>query len=66
MHVCVSEKETGVAWPLSEDARTQAAKGVTVQLAATTPTLMWPTEKMEECGEKKPQKFESGEHEWYA
>ena len=34
------EKETGVAWPLSEDARPQAAKGDAVQLAATTPTQM--------------------------
>ena len=42
-----AEKETGVAWSLSEDARPQAAKGDAVQLAATTPTQMWPTEKME-------------------
>ena len=51
---------TGVAWPLSEDARTQAAKGAADQLAATTPTQMWSTEKIEGCGEKRPHKFESG------
>ena len=45
-----------MAWPLSEDAQPQAAKGDAVQLAATTPTQMWPTEKMERCGEKRPQK----------
>ena len=50
----MAEKETGVAWPLSEDARPQAAKGDAVQLAATTPIQMWTTEKMERCGEKRP------------
>ena len=42
------------------DARPQAAKGDAVQLAATTPTQMWPKEKMEVCGEKRPQKCGSG------
>ena len=42
-----AEKETGVAWLLSEAVRPQAAKGDAVQLAATTPTQMWPTEKIE-------------------
>ena len=45
-----------MAWPLSKDARPQAAKGDAVQLAATTPTQMWPEKKMEGCGEKRPQK----------
>ena len=55
-----------MAWPHSEDARTQAAKGDAVQLAATTPTQMWPTEKMEGCGEKNLRNVDVGEHEWYA
>ena len=49
-----------MTWPLSEDARPQAAKGDAVQLAATAPTQMWPKEKMEGCGEKRPQKCGSG------
>ena len=44
-------KRLSVRMPLSEDAQLQAA---------TTPTQMWPTEKMEECGEKKPQKCGNG------
>ena len=55
-----------MAWPLSKDARAQAAKGDAVQLAATAQTQMWPKNKMEGCGEKRPQKCRSGEHEWYA
>ena len=47
-----------MAWPLSEDAQPQAAKDDAVQLAATT--LMWPMDKMEGCGEKRPQKRGSG------
>ena len=30
------------------------------RMPATTPTQMWPKEKMEGCGEKRPQKCGSG------
>ena len=44
-----------MAWPLSEDARTQAAKDDAVQLATIIQTQMWAVEEMDGCGKKEPQ-----------